>query len=366
MAHTRKHARRLLSELDLPGDAQKVLHHPSYWDPGFCKLYLDLCDDAIFHDREAGLALARVAPDLALLVPEGTHPADRQDHRERLVRAYAPLGGAYRTFRQYERADEYYRVALKLAPAISPAARADLHQRLAALRVCQGRCDEAVALARQAAEIFKSLKHFDQFACALAAQAFAYAEAGRFDDVLPVASEALCYSNPKVNPRVHYSATHNFAYAAIHSHDLSTIHKAESTIQEARRLLRSHRKSIPKFKLYWVEGILAQKLCAWKRAERLFAKARKGFLELNAPYEMALSSIDLSYHLAYDGRWSELKALATETRTRFSELTDDPAASTALELWQEALEQKSLERELLREVRETVIVRMVEHRGAPT
>lgn len=129
--------------------------------------------------------------------------------------------------------------------------------------------------------------------------------------------------------------------------------------------MRSHRRSIPKFKLYWVEGILAQKLFAWKRAERLFVKARNGFLGLNAPYEIALSSLDLSFHLAYDGKWSELKALAAETLSRFTELAEDPAALTALSLWQEALEQKSLKRALFLQVRQTMITRMVEHRGAP-
>ncbi len=172
MAHTRKHARRLLSELDLPADAPKVLQHPSYWDPGFCEMYLDLCDETIFHDRETGLALARVAPDLVLSIPEGNHPADRQDHRERLVRAYATLGGAYRAVGQPHRANGPYRHALKLAELISPAARADLSMRLATLRTCQKRFDEAVALGKKAADIFRSLKRFDQLACALAAQAF--------------------------------------------------------------------------------------------------------------------------------------------------------------------------------------------------
>ena len=369
MAHTPKHAQRLLSKLVLPHEARQVLQHPRYWDPRFCDLYLDRCDEVIFHDRHAGLAIARVAPDLALLVPEpqGKHDDEeaRRVHRERLVRAYAVLGGAYRTFGRYGEADECYRFALKIAPSVSSAARADLFQRLAALRACQERYDEAVTLAGQAADIFKSLKRFDQLACALAAQSFAYCEARRFDEALAVASEALCYSNPKVNPRVHYSATHNFAYAAIHSHDLDKIRSARAKIREARRLLRSHRRSIPKFKLYWVEGILAQKLFAWRSAERLFVKARKGFLQLDAPYEIALSSLDLSLLLAYDGRWTELKSLALETCTRFKALAEDGKALEALLLWQQAVEAESLERTLLCDVRETVIARMVEHRGAP-
>ena len=99
MPHNLKYAKRLLRELGLvedPKNAAEVLRSPKYWDPVFLTLFFDLCDDRIFHDPHTGLVLAQVAPDLALLVPEGTTPEDRQCHREHLVRSFAILGGADR------------------------------------------------------------------------------------------------------------------------------------------------------------------------------------------------------------------------------------------------------------------------------
>ena len=365
MPHSLKHAKRLLSELVLPEEAWKALQHPRYWDPRFLTLYLNRCDELVFHDPHVGLKTARIAPGLALLVPEGTHPHDRQEHRERLVRAYATLGGAYRAVGQPQTAEEPYRCALKLAGPISPAARADLYQRLATLRTCQKRYDEAIRLGHEAGTIFRSSGNFGQLACALASQAFAYVEAHRFSEALPVASEGLCYSNPKTNERVHYSLTHNFAYAAAHSNDLDQFGAARSKVREARRLLRHHRRSVPKFKLYWVEGLLLQKLFATKRAEQLFRKARRGFLELEAPYEIALASLDLSGLLHNEGRWAELRTIAAETFERFRELREDTEALAALGLWREAVVNETLDRKLLGSVRETIITTMVRHRGAP-
>ncbi len=365
MPHSDKHAKRLLRELDLPSNARKVLCHPSYWDPGFCRLYLDRCDEVIFHDPQAGLSLARVAPDLALLVPEGTTPEERLRHREQLVRAYATLGGAYRAVDRTQKADGPYGLALKLADTILPQARGDLYVRMTVLRADQKRFDEAIGLGEKATEIFRPLGLRNDLAAALAALGYAYVEAKRYSESLLISSEALCYSDPKVNDRVHYSATHNFAYAAVHSTDLDTISMALVKIREARRLIKHHRRSIPKIKLYWVEGILMQKLFATRRAEALFIKARLGFMKLGAAYEFTLAGLDLSGVLCDERRWDELEVLAAGTFERFCERAVDEDAIAALLLWREAVINKTLGRKLLEKIRETFITCMVQHRGAP-
>lgn len=365
MPHSEKYAKRLLSELHLPDDVAKVLRRPSYWDPRFVQLYFDRCEELIFRDPRVGLKVALIGPDLALLVPEDTRPDKLRASRERLVRAYAILGGAYRAVNQPHKADEPYRRALKLSEAASPLVQADTFQRLAILRAFQKRFDEAIRLSERAAAFFRSKTMLLELSGALAAQAYVYTEAKKFSEALPVASEGLCYSDPKLNPRVHYSLTHNFAYAAAHSIDLATLHQARIKIREARRLLTHHRRSIPKLKLYWVEGILMQKLFARGSAERLFEKARIGFLELGAVYESALATLDLSGLLYTEGRWTELELLAAEAFERFCAVAEDVDALAALNLWFQAVKDKSLGRELLATVREIVLSQMVRHRGAP-
>ncbi len=363
MPHSTKHAKRLLSELALPEDVRRVVQHPSYWDPQFFKLFVDRCEEQIFREPRVGLQLAAVLPDLALLLPEGHTALERLAHREQLARAHAILGGAYRATNQLDQAEKPYRRALKLAQTCSPTIQADVSQRLAILRASQKRFAEASKLAKRAADFFRNEQRFIDLSGALAAQAFALVEARRFSDALAVASEALCYSDPKVNPRVHYSATHNFAYAAIHSSDLDAISRAYDAIREARRQITHHRKSIPKFKLYWVEGILLQKLFATRRAEMLFEKARLGFLELGAVYECAVATLDLSGLLFLDGHWKELEEVAREAFITFCDVEADEETVTALRLWLTAIERQHLESALLANVRETVIGQMVRHRG---
>ena len=108
-----------------------------------------------------------------------------------------------------------------------------------------------------------------------------------------------------------------------------------------------------------------KKLFARGRAEKLFEKARKGFLALDAVYESALATLDLSGLLYVQGRWAELEVYAREAFERFREVAADEEALAALKLWLEAVEQKTLGNELLNEVREIVITCMVRHRGAP-
>ncbi len=59
MAHTKKHAQKLLREK--PKDPEELLARPHYWDPQFLAVYLEHCDEVLFHDPQAGLKLADVA-----------------------------------------------------------------------------------------------------------------------------------------------------------------------------------------------------------------------------------------------------------------------------------------------------------------
>ncbi len=366
MPYSKKHAKRLLRELDLPSGVAHVLRHPSYWDPGFVTLFLDRCDHEIFHDPQTGLALARVAPDLALLVPEGTTPDEHRIHRERLVRAYATLGGAYRAVGRPDDGNEPYRRALKLSSTISPLAQADLYQRLAALRAYQKRFDDATMLLEKAIGVFREHERYDELGCAFAVLSFAHIEAERYSETLKAASEALCYTDPKKNERVHYSALHNFICAAIRSTDLEALGAAWPKIREARRLIRRHRRSLPKLKLYWVEGLLLHKLHLTKRAEQLYEKARKGFVELDAVYEIALVDLSLSTLYCVEGRWDELERLSRETLERFTALSHtDSETIAALELWVRSTEAHTLTPLVAIAIRDTVIRRTAAHRGVP-
>ena len=119
-----------------------------------------------------------------------------------------------------------------------------------------------------------------------------------------------------------------------------------------------HRRSIPKQKLYWVEGLVLLKLCLWRRAEQLLKKARGGLLALGAPLEIALVSLDLSalYHL--EGRWADLEELAADTYRRFCDLSADSEAIAALCLWKDGVEMRTLTDEVISAAKTAIEERM--------
>ncbi len=55
----------------------ELLRRRRYWTPIFLRLYLDHVEEIRFRDPRAGLKLAKLAPKLALLVPEAPGPVGR-------------------------------------------------------------------------------------------------------------------------------------------------------------------------------------------------------------------------------------------------------------------------------------------------
>ncbi len=81
-----------------------------------------------------------------------------------------------------------------------------------------------------------------------------------------------------------------------------------------------------------------EKLGAHRRAEQLLEIARRGFVRLDLPYEIALVSLDRAALHGLFGEWEDLEDLAADTFARFCELAADVEAIAALSLWVEAVE----------------------------
>ena len=157
MPHSLSWAKKLLRRLR--DDPQILLTNPSFADPTFLELFHDWLDERIFQDPQAGLRWARVAPELALKVPEQPGPEGRQVHLENLVTAWTRFGGAYRACGQFDAAEEPYRKARQLASSalVSDLVRTDTERRLSTVWAFQGRFDEALQLAAGAVEKFRRI-----------------------------------------------------------------------------------------------------------------------------------------------------------------------------------------------------------------
>ncbi len=86
-----EHVRRLARELALPDGADRVIQRPKYWNPNFCWLYFERCDELIWEAPEDGLVAAEVGPELVRL----TELQTCQSHDRLMLRARVVLGTGY-------------------------------------------------------------------------------------------------------------------------------------------------------------------------------------------------------------------------------------------------------------------------------
>lgn len=336
-----QHIRRLIRELDLPDQADQVIQRSKYWTPTFCRLYFEKCDELIFSDPRAGLQAAEVCPELVDLV--GRFGREQESLARLRVGALAVLGSAYRAVGDLEQAQASYAEALRLTgqQQIPATEKANLHFRIAVLRCEQNRLQEALVLADRSVEIYRGASeqlrrwHLGE---ALTIRGFVRNLAGHSAMALKDWSEALSCTDPKRRPRVYYAATHNLAWGlaerATCSSDLA---KIELYLQRARRMLSKQSRSLQKLRLIWLQGMIFMRFGSIRRGEAAFDSARRGFIEIGSPFDMALVSLDMARYLHQSRQFSELRALATETQQLFSSECADPRANRALATWKEAV-----------------------------
>ena len=347
MAQSEEWARRLLRELKNP---RELLLRRRYRTPVFLRFFLDRVEELCFRDPRAGLNLARFAPQLALLIPK---IGGRREHRESLVRAHSVLAGAYRATGRHTAAEAEYERAARVvdSEALSPVARADLNNRRAVLQVRKGRFSEALDLVDAAAATYRTAKDRRRLAEAHGMRGFVLNQARRFAEAIPWHGEALnlalSLKRTAGDPaevaalaRVVESARANMAHAVMQSPNPAIAGRALDYIPAAHRELRGQRNSLTRHLLQWTEGRFYMKLCLHRRAEVQFKVARRGFVRLEAPWEIAFVSLDLAVIHRLCNEWEPLEALAENTCGLFCEFCGDFEAIAALSLWVEAVENR--------------------------
>ncbi len=354
----------------MPSNPEKLLERRCYRDASFLRVFLDHVDDVIYRDAKAGLKLARIGPKLAELVPAARGRREKRRHGERLVRAHATLGGAYRATARLKAAESEYALALKIADSagISPVPRADLYRRLAVLRAWQERFTEALALTHEAIEIFRRRKDRQGLAAALAAHGYVLNEQGHFAEAVPFHGEALRLAGEVLRlagrnrtaaqQRIHQVARLNLADALSRSQSSEIAGKALEHVLEARRVLRGWRRCRARHHCQWIEGLAWLGMGLDRRAEQSFWVARRGFIRLDAPWEIALVSLDLAALYRLWGQWEELETLAKDTFRRFRELSGDFEAISALSLWLDAVRARKGATAAIKTAQRTVKARM--------
>jgi tetratricopeptide (TPR) repeat protein len=332
------YARRLANRLDLPNHAAEVLGHQRYWTPEFCRLYCDLCDEMLFSNPYGAFAMAGIAPRLVNLLPDGG------SKNELMVHALAILGGANRAVGALGDADGCYRTAFAICQRVSipPLEQADLQRRYTNLLVDQGRFGLALENIESAIDTLKTVApHGEGDYClgaALVQRGVLRIHRGEIAESLDDLGLALVALDPKRNERTYYAALHNLAFALTQTGSLSHLYQACRHLRTAKKLLEGRRNCQARYKLYWIEASLLQRLGSTRRAEKSLQIARKGFARIGARIELVLSSAELAILLREHGEQDALAEMVGETRSNCESLGAPPEALDLLDRWSQATE----------------------------
>ncbi len=340
------HIKRLARELNLPDDADLVIQREKYWTVPFCWLYFDRCDALAFDDPHAGLRASEVAPELVSLTERFSRLEDSVAPLR--VRALAVYGSASRASGDLEQADRLYREALTLTKSkgFPQTEAANLFFRVAALRYVQGKADIALQLANRSVSIYERADESTRrchLGEALTVRGWIYSTEHRFAEAMQDYSAVLACTDPKALPRVALCAEHNLACDLVgHPIDSMSLSTIEGHLSRARKLLTSRRRSLPKLRVLWLQGMICMRFGSTRRGMRALNHARRGFIDMEAPFEMALVSLAIGEHLMKDRSYNELRELACDTVRRFEEMCTDQKTSRALFIWKESVAAKTV------------------------
>ncbi len=342
----RSYRNRLLREA--VRNPRQLIRRAKFWKLELWPHYLRRCDDVLYVDPRAGLALTRPAPALAARIAEANPGANGADL---MILGYSYLGGAYRRADDYGRAGEAYKEARKYRDSASPKALAEHLRRLAYFHMVQGRpecfpvIDEAIGIHKRG-----SLVHRHELGECLLCRGHAYCEFEQPGKALEDLSAALNHVSLKIDPKPYYSALHNLVdWAACHGTD-EELQVTYDYLKPALLILNTiWGRPYPKLKLRWLIAVVEARLGAFGRAEMVFLEVRKGLAKLKLGYEAGMVSIDLAFLYLAQGRHAELQHLAQETATIFRRIGVEPKAREALDVWRQA---EDVTEDLLKNIRE--------------
>jgi hypothetical protein len=169
---------------------------------------------------------------------------------------------------------------------------------------------------------------------ALAARGYTHYYNGRPGPATVDLSASLALINLRTKSRTYYFALHNmtlYMLDTMPSADLSqTLHYLKISY---RRFPKRH---IAKFKLLWLEALGYKRVGATRHAERLFKRAFNGFVEMKAPSEVAMISLDIGLFFLDENRFEETRKLALGAYKIVKGIAMDTGGLAAMALWRDA------------------------------
>lgn len=326
---------------------ERLVTHQKFWKLEWWPHYLRRCDDLLYDDPQAGLAVVQYAPQLAAKIAEanpGTNGADL------LILAYSYLGGGYRRTAAFGPAKQAFNEAADYRDSASPKALAEYLRRLAYFLLfqkdaaCFDIIGEAIAIHKRG-----NLVDRHAFGECLVCRGHAYVEfnqPGRaFDDW----TASLNHVSLKIDDKPWYCALHNLAVWAADFGTDEELRQALENLKPALVLLYTYRgRPFAKLKLRWLIAVIDARLGRFDRAEAVFLEVRDGLVKMKLGYEVGMIQIDLALVFLAQDRRDELEGLVDETADIFRRIGVEAKTEEALDVWRQAEE---VDEDLLKRVR---------------
>ena len=333
-----------------PVTASKVLAHPRYWSLPFLRLFLDSCDEACFHDPEAGYLLAQHAAELARRIPvrEVGGYASTAERRDWRMKALAVWGSCCRAYGELTQAEAAYRLAHELtatAPGERPPsddALGELAARQAVLWMSRGAMEKALESLDEAVSLFERGGNARRKADALTIRGLARYFVRDPDSLFDlVAALELVQADTPGGRRTLAAVLHNMALVISRGGVTTKAQEwAYKLLVQTKKEIRRPR-SVQKIKITWLEGLLLVRLGITRLAEKRLRRAYEALAERRQGLETAAVALDLVCLYLDDGDEAAACRVAEEAYGWIRSWSDDPHLLAAAESWWGTLARRS-------------------------
>lgn len=342
-------AEALMAELlEVPTSlqSQHVAGQGRYGSPSFVRLLIHESHAARYRNADQMLHLA----GLARLAAEGCSP-EQAGNALRLsdlqTRAWGQYGNALRVCGKPREADEAFTTAetLREMGTGDPALRAWLFEKITPLYIFRERYEDAVDLCEQAAQIYQDLGENHLLAGTLVQKAVACVYSGETAVAIRTLNQAIPLIDHDEDPHLLLAACHNLIRCYI---DLGRPDQALLLYSETRDLYHEFDDALILLRALWQEGQLLRDLGHLRAAETALQRSRKGFMEDNLIYEVALVSLDLASVYVKLGLVEDLKDTVSTTLPVFRALQVEQKTIASLLQLQHVADQEYQALELIR------------------
>jgi tetratricopeptide (TPR) repeat protein len=331
-----------LTELDRLTEGEQIRRISTggrFSDPELTECLLDRSHAARYQSPRKTLHFARLA---RLAAEECT--SERAGGEEKLTDLQAQAWGAFanaqRICGNLPESEEALSVAFQKGEGVrgSLRTRGQLLTKLCSLRLFQRRFEEAIAVTKEAEEIFRQLGEGHLQATALILRANALLLAGNADAGIPLLQQAMPNIDHDEDPHLFLIVRHNLfcCYAELDRPD-----EALALHVESRDLYQKCNDLLILLRATWQEGKLLREIGHLHNAEAALIRARQGFMEQDMAYETAMVSLDLADVYWKLGRFEDLRRTLAEALPIFRSLRASREVLASLLRLQQAAEQET-------------------------